>query len=169
LTLILTSTFDHELQGPLGIKFDRGRDARSAKHIDSYQMIRSFGVIASEAINSEFAPENLLGLMWLQMAETINNENPQVRQCAACKTWMLISHETVGNRSGRLTCSHTCRTKLYTERKAEARKLQASGLSVKGIAKCLSAEPSKVRSWIAEEEITVVRLKRPLLESEVVV
>jgi len=59
-----------------------------------------------------FVPENLLGLMWLQLAQAING-NKQYRQCVACKTWMLISPETEGHRASRFTCSNACRMKVY--------------------------------------------------------
>jgi hypothetical protein len=65
-----------------------------------------------------FVPENLLGLMWLQLAQAING-NKQYRQCLACKTGMLLSRETEGNRSSRFTCS--CRMKVYTAAKPGAR------------------------------------------------
>jgi hypothetical protein len=94
-----------------------------------------------------FVPRNLLGLMWLQLAEAING-NRQYRQCVACKTWMVISHEGVGSRSSRFTCSDACRMKVYYGRKVEARRLHQQGLSVREIAQRLSAAQQKVRGWV---------------------
>jgi hypothetical protein len=94
-----------------------------------------------------FVPENLLGLMWLQLAQAVNG-NKQYRQCLACKTWMLLSRETEGHRSSRFTCSNACRMKVYYGRKIEARSLRRQGLSVKQIAKRLTADQQAVRDWI---------------------
>jgi hypothetical protein len=93
-----------------------------------------------------FVPQTLLGLMWLQLAEAING-NRGYRQCAACKGWIVISHEGVGSRSSRFTCSNACRMKIYYGRMVEARRLHQQGLSVKEIAKHLNTAPQKVRGW----------------------
>jgi hypothetical protein len=181
----------------LGIKFEPKRTGRTTSPA-AEQTLRTFGVIASEAVNPEwlrvfppgdlllparyhlqklvneplldstapqllwslkggqshdlslfFAPKSLLGLIWLQMAETING-NRQFRPCRVCKNLMLISRETAGNRSSRLTCSTACRMKRYADRIAEAQRLRASGLSIKEIAKRLEADPPKVRRWVGE-------------------
>lgn len=94
-----------------------------------------------------FVPENLLGAIWLELAEVINGNKP-LRQCAACKTWIVISTEGVGNRSNRFTCSNACRMKIYYQRKLEARRLRQQGLSVKQIAKSLGANAERVRLWV---------------------
>jgi hypothetical protein len=94
-----------------------------------------------------FVPENLLGLMWLQLAQAVNG-NKRYRQCLACKTWMLISPETEGHRSSRFTCSNACRMKVYYGRKLQARSLRRQGLSVRQIADRLAADEQAVRSWI---------------------
>ncbi len=94
-----------------------------------------------------FVPGNLLGLMWLQLAQAVNG-NKQYRQCLACKTWMLISPETEGHRSSRFTCSNACRMKVYYGRKLQARSLRRQGLSIKQIAERLAADEQAVRSWI---------------------
>jgi hypothetical protein len=93
-----------------------------------------------------FVPGNLLGLMWLQLAQAVNG-NKQYRQCLACKTWMLISPETDGHRSSRFTCSNACRMKVYYGRKLRARSLRQQGLSVKQIADRLTADVQAVRGW----------------------
>jgi hypothetical protein len=94
-----------------------------------------------------FVPGNLLGLIWLQLAEAING-NRQYRHCAGCKTWIVISRETVGSRSSRFTCSDACRMKVYYGRKLEARRLQQQGLGVAEIAQRIKAERRSVRQWI---------------------
>jgi hypothetical protein len=85
-----------------------------------------------------FVPGNLLGLMWLQLAEAING-NRQYRRCAGCKTWIVISRATVGSRSSRFTCSNACRMKVCYGRKLEARRLHQQGLGVAEIAARLKA------------------------------
>jgi hypothetical protein len=94
-----------------------------------------------------FVPENLLGVAWLQFAEVINGNRP-IRQCAACKSWIVISTEGSGNRSNRSTCSNACRMKVYYDRQLKARELSDQGLSIREIAKSLRADAKSVRSWI---------------------
>ena len=94
-----------------------------------------------------FVPTNLLGLMWLQLAEAIVGTR-SFRQCTACKTWIVISRAKEGSRSSRFTCSTACRMRLYYRRQTEARRLRGKGIPVTEIARRLSAKPEKVRRWI---------------------
>lgn len=95
-----------------------------------------------------FVPTNLLGVMWIQLAEAIAGTRT-FRQCSACKTWIVISRAKEGSRSSRFTCSTACRMRLYYWRQIEARRLDRKGLPVTEIARKLSAKPEKVRRWIA--------------------
>jgi hypothetical protein len=95
-----------------------------------------------------FVPTNLLGVMWLQLAEAIVGTRT-FRQCSACKTWIVISLAKEGSRSSRFTCSTACRMRLYYRRQIEARRLHRKGIPVTEIARRLSAKPEKVRRWIA--------------------
>jgi hypothetical protein len=97
-----------------------------------------------------FVPENLLGVAWLQFAEVINGNKP-IRQCAACKGWIVISTEGTGNRSNRSTCSNACRMKVYYGRQLKARELSERGLSIKQIAKSLRADEQSVHSWVGSK------------------
>ena len=99
-----------------------------------------------------FVPENLLGVMWLQLAEAING-NRRYKRCPGCRTWIVISHESIGSRSGRSTCSNACRMKLYYGRKLEARQLQQAGLTLDQIARRLKADRKSVRNWIGAAKI----------------
>ena len=96
-----------------------------------------------------FVPENLLGVAWLQFAEVINGNKP-IRQCAACKSWIVVSTEGAGKRSNRSTCSNACRMKVYYDRQLKARELRDESLSVKQIAKSLGTTEKSVRSWLAK-------------------
>jgi len=100
-----------------------------------------------EALVLFFVPQSLLGLMWLQLAEAVNG-NRAYRQCSACKTWMVISPEGIGRRSGRFTCSNACRMKVYYGRIVEARRLAQQGRPIPEIAKRLNTTNQKVRGWI---------------------
>ena len=93
-----------------------------------------------------FAPQSLLGLMWFQLAEAING-NRTYRQCSTCKTWMVISPESVGKRSSRLTCSDACRMKVYYGRMVKARHLARQGLSAPEIARKLGTTSDTVHGW----------------------
>jgi len=98
-----------------------------------------------------FVPESLLGLMWLQLAEAING-NRTYRQCATCKTWMVISPESTGKRSSRLTCSNACRMKVYYGRMVQARHLARQGLSAREIARQLGTTSDTVHGWIRKSK-----------------
>jgi hypothetical protein len=94
-----------------------------------------------------FVPENLLGVAWLQLAEVINGNKP-IRQCVACKTWIVISTEAVGKRSNRSTCSDACRMKVYYRRQLKACELKDQGLRIEQIAKRLRTTERRVGSWL---------------------
>jgi hypothetical protein len=98
-----------------------------------------------------FVPQSLLGLMWLQLAEAING-NRTYRQCSACKTWMVISPESVGKRSSRLTCSDACRMKVYYGRMVKARHLARQGLSAPEIARKLGTTSDTVHGWMRKSK-----------------
>jgi hypothetical protein len=94
-----------------------------------------------------FVPQNLLGLMWLQLAEAVNG-NRGYRQCSACGTWMVITPEGTGSRSSRFTCSNACRMKVYYGRRVEARRLYQQGLPVREIARRLNTARQMVHGWV---------------------
>ncbi len=95
----------------------------------------------------QFVPTDLLGAMWLQLAEALNG-GKGYRQCRGCKNWILISREDAGNRSSRQTCSNACRMKVYGERKDEARRLRDAGLSPAQVAKNLGTNVGTIEGWL---------------------
>jgi hypothetical protein len=62
-------------------------------------------------------PQNLLGAMWLQFAQTIDG-NRQHQGCKHCNRWFEISSEETGFRVNRQFCSDACKSKDYRKRKA---------------------------------------------------
>jgi hypothetical protein len=111
-----------------------------------------------------FVPGNLLGLMWLQIAEAING-NRQYRRCAGCKTWIVISPAAAGSRSSRFTCSDACRMKVYYGRKLEARRLHQQGLGLAEIAARLKAGKLTVSRWVAAGRVKRALGKTPSRKS----
>ncbi|MFZ0245671.1 MAG: hypothetical protein WAL68_08340 [Candidatus Binatus sp.] len=101
-------------------------------------------VAAPRTLGLYFVPESLLGYMWLQLAEAVAARK-RFRRCKACRAWMLLATSNEGSRTSRLTCSNTCRMRLYQERMKKATQLFAKGKTVDQIARRMDAEPSHVR------------------------
>jgi hypothetical protein len=101
----------------------------------------------SRDLSLHIVPDQLLGTMWVQFAEAVHGGH-QFRRCVACDKWIVVSRDSVGSRSSRLTCSNACRMRVYNGRKADARRLRRGGASVVKIAKRLKTTPSKVVGWL---------------------
>jgi hypothetical protein len=94
-------------------------------------------------------PTGLLSALCLQFALSVAH-GWKYGTCPVCgRSFVLLPGV---NRTNRVTCSTTCRTYLYRQRKDRARGLHAAGKSVKQIAKELNAKPENVKSWIAKEQ-----------------
>ncbi len=89
-------------------------------------------------------PKNLIGALWLQLAWTVAGEK-EYRQCLQCNAWFEISKSA--HRSNRRYCTDACKSKAR-RRKEKVRELYTSGLSIKTIAKKISVDPERVRSWV---------------------
>jgi hypothetical protein len=100
-----------------------------------------------------FVPRSLLGYLWLQLAEAVARKKT-FRRCKVCDMWILIAAEGDGSRASRLTCSNTCRMRLYQERMKEAARLFAKGRTVDQIARQLGAESNRVRRWVSANAAT---------------
>jgi len=92
-------------------------------------------------------PNSLLGFMWYHLSAAIA-EFRTFRNCAVCKTPMLISPEGSGQRANKSTCSDACRVRLYASRVLEAQELARRGIAPKQIAEKLGAELPRVKTWI---------------------
>jgi hypothetical protein len=102
---------------------------------------------AGRTLDLFFVPRSLLGYLWLQLAEAVA-EQKTFRRCKVCSTWILIAARAEGSRTNRLTCSNTCRMRLYQERMREAARLFAKGRTVAEVARRLGADSSRVRKWV---------------------
>jgi hypothetical protein len=122
--------------------------AVSPKLLWSLPKRRGSGVLSTpRTLGLYFVPQSLLGCMWLQLAEAVAARK-RFRRCKMCDTWMLLATSEEGNRISRLTCSNTCRMRLYQERMKKAAQLFAKGKTVDQIARRLDAEPRSVRRWV---------------------
>ena len=90
-------------------------------------------------------PENLLGALWVQFAESIDGGRSKVR-CIQCGSWMVVAPDT--SRSDRTFCSNRCRSKAYRERQSKARHLHREGMKPSAIAKKLNSDTQTVRRWV---------------------
>lgn len=89
-------------------------------------------------------PRNLLGALWLQLAQAIEC-GTEYRKCAGCSKRMEISLEV--HRSSRRTCSGRCREAVRRGRADEARVRRAGGAPLRSIAKTMGASLAQVREW----------------------
>lgn len=96
------------------------------------------------------APSNLIGCLWLQLADAIAGFQ-KFRLCESCGKPMLVAAEGSGYRTNRRTCSNACRIRFYSDRKIEARQLRDRRLSVREIAKRLDTGVEQVKRWIAKQ------------------
>jgi hypothetical protein len=94
-------------------------------------------------------PETLLGALWLQFAQAIGG-NKEYRACHVCGKWFEVSPEMT--RSDRRTCSDSCRSKAYRERKDWAVRLAAEGKTPKEIAEELDSDVKTVKGWIKQRK-----------------
>ncbi len=92
-------------------------------------------------------PQNLLGALWLQLAQEIER-GTEYRRCAMCSKRMEISLE--GHRRNRRTCSDKCRRALQRKREDDARVLRAQGKSLRQIAEEFGTTVAHVRAWTAK-------------------
>lgn len=90
-------------------------------------------------------PRNLLGAMWLQLAETVSSGKLH-RQCEACGRWFEVS---AGNyRTDRKYCSDACKVRAYRARIQDALAMHEAGKSTKEIAAKHKTNEKTVKKWI---------------------
>lgn len=89
-------------------------------------------------------PVSLLGALWLQ---AILAGGRDYRECATCSQPIEISR-LGGARTDARFCSNACKTKDFRDRRAEARRLAASGMRTNEIAKRVRSDVATVRRWL---------------------
>jgi hypothetical protein len=99
-------------------------------------------------------PRNLLGAMWLQLADAVA-ENKELRRCesSTCERKWFVTPDPYGPRADATFCSDPCRHKAYRERKAKARALATRGATPREIAKQVNTEIDTVRGWIGRHVV----------------
>jgi len=97
----------------------------------------------------EIVPNHLLGVLWLQFAQSLTSHTAY-RQCQACGTWFELSPDK--NRIDRLFCKNACRSKAYRGRQGKARQLAAEGVSLDAIAQQLGTDAETAQKWVAQRE-----------------
>src|SRR5262249_46814532 len=97
-----------------------------------------------------FAPQSLLGAMWLKFALDISR-TAEVRKCEfdPCGNWFEISSEA-GTRRTKRFCSDACKIKQDRVRQAEASYLRDSGLAPFRIAKRMGVPVRTVHRWLVK-------------------
>jgi hypothetical protein len=95
----------------------------------------------------QIVPVNLVGSLWLQLAEAISGSKKH-RACEACGIWFELSPEK--NRTSRHYCSEHCRSRAYRSRKEQARKMAGEGKTVAKIAAALGSDAKTIKGWLKE-------------------
>jgi transposase-like protein len=90
-------------------------------------------------------PKNLLGALWVQLAESID-KGQSSKRCSECGEWMLLAPGT--SRSDREFCSDRCRVNAFRKRKKPAARLYRKGMAPSAIAKMLGSDSETVRGWL---------------------
>jgi hypothetical protein len=89
---------------------------------------------------------DLWSAICLQFAAAVAGDK-SFEQCRSCGKWFELAPGV--NRAGRLTCSATCRQRVYRGRMERARELHAEGRTVKEIAREVGSSVAAVRRWVA--------------------
>ena len=92
-------------------------------------------------------PTGLIGALWLQCAQAIENGN-EFRQCAECGLWFELTPRTA--RVDKIFCSSACRTRAYRKRQSEVAQLHQKGMRPDKIARQLGLDEDTVQQWITK-------------------
>lgn len=99
-------------------------------------------------------PDSLIGALWLQVAEAVQ-EGKEYRKCRQCSKTFELDPAT--HRRNAYYCSDKCRQREYRMR-TQARKLHQEGCSDDEIAARLEVNEETVERWLARDN---ARPKRP--------
>lgn len=92
-------------------------------------------------------PYNLIGALWLQLALAIEG-NLTYKPCERCGQWYHVPPRARFNTSR--FCSNSCRFMAYRDRKTEAQRLAAEGVTPKQISVRMGWDLGMVKKWIRE-------------------
>jgi hypothetical protein len=93
-------------------------------------------------------PKTLFAALCLQFALALAGSKHN-QQCVSCGKWNELLPGV--NRADTQTCSQTCRTRVYRQRKQRAVALHAEGKTARAIARELEAKVDAVQKWITAE------------------
>ena len=90
-------------------------------------------------------PRTLFAALCLQFALALAGDK-NYQRCVSCGKWFELLPGV--NRADKQTCSQTCRTRVYRQRKQRALALHVEGKTARAIARELDAKPDVVTMWI---------------------
>jgi hypothetical protein len=93
-------------------------------------------------------PNNLLGAMWLQFAESISGLK-RYHQCEACQRYIELSPDV--NRADRRYCSDACRNRALRRRQKFARDMRKSGKSLREISRATGSNIETLKQWLDQK------------------
>lgn len=127
------------------------------KNLDDYCSARLnlIGDISDSNFDTQYAPMNLLGAMWLQVA-LMAERKVIYKKCSYCGRAIEVAgryakSNIVYCKSGKNSSS--CRTKASVQRKQKTLELSSQGLEVADIAQAVDSTPEQVARWIETAEI----------------
>jgi hypothetical protein len=91
-------------------------------------------------------PKNLLTAIWLEFAESID-EQTRFLQCGGCGKWLPMPVHTTRDRR---YCAEACRMRAMRGRKFKAHELAKQGVPAPQIAEQLGSKIAVVKKWIKE-------------------
>jgi hypothetical protein len=97
--------------------------------------------------NSRPVPNDLLGAVWLQFAQTVGGDKG-FRRCSQCGLWFELAPE--GGRKTKQFCSGTCRARAHRTRQEKIWELHRQGKRAKEIADEVGTDLATVKKWVKQ-------------------
>lgn len=118
----------------------------------------------SAQLQLSYAPKNLLGAIWLQLAFALGYDK-KFPHCLRCGRPFEISlNKQTGNRADSVFCSDKCKSADYRDRKRTARQLASKNVPLRQIATEVRSDVATVRDWVKDTPVK----KRPKARKKVV-
>ncbi len=94
-------------------------------------------------------PTTLLGALWLQFAQAIN-EDDALHPCASCGKWFVVNNAKDARRKRKRFCSALCKLHDHRRRQADALQFANDGIRPIEIAKRTGTPLVTVKNWIQQ-------------------
>jgi hypothetical protein len=149
-TKLALSFYWYALHAAFGLEYGHGvgNDQLGSNFETDLKLKLSWNAVARSG-EAHVVPRTLFAALCLQFALALAGYK-RYQQCVSCGKWYELLPGV--NRAEKQTCSQTCRTRLYRQRKQRALALHAEGKTARAIARELDAKVDAVTKWIAAGE-----------------